>query len=170
MKKLLLSVAVLAMVCGTADAQNFLKNLGERAKNAAEQNIGQKVEKGVNNVLDGKVGKGQKNKEKAKDASEAEAPATAAWTCEECGKTGNTGKFCTDCGAKKPGAEGAAAPKKQVTSEYAKTDFVPGDEIFFEDPVEGEKLGEFPSHWDFLGGEECEVMTIDGNQAIKLSG
>ena len=55
MKKLLLSVAVLAMVCGTADAQNFLKNLGERAKNAAEQNIGQKVEKGVNNVLDGKV-------------------------------------------------------------------------------------------------------------------
>ncbi len=99
MKKLLLSVAVLAMVCGTADAQNFLKNLGERAKNAAEQNIGQKVEKGVNNVLDGKVGKDQKNKEKAKDASEAEAPATAAWTCEECGKTGNTGKFCTDCGA-----------------------------------------------------------------------
>ena len=170
MKKLLLSVAVLAMVCGTADAQNFLKNLGERAKNAAEKNIGQKVEKGVNNILDGKVGKGQKNKEKAKDASEAEAPATAAWTCEECGKTGNTGKFCTDCGAKKPGAEGAAAPKKQVTSEYAKTDFVPGDEIFFEDPVEGEKLGEFPSHWDFLGGEECEVMTIDGNQAIKLSG
>lgn len=210
MKKLLLSVAVLAMVCGTADAQNFLKNLGERAKNAAEQNIGQKVERGVNNVLDGKVGKGQKNKEKAKDASEAEVPATAAWTCDECGKTGNTGKFCddcgaprpgaqaaakpaqpaadaswtcpecgktgntgkfcTDCGAKKPGAEGAAAPKKQVTSEYAKTDFVPGDEIFFEDPVEGEKLGEFPSHWDFLGGEECEVMTIDGNQAIKLSG
>jgi hypothetical protein len=55
LKKLLLSVAVLAMVCGTADAQNFLKNRGERAKNAAEQNIGQKVEKGVNNVLDGKV-------------------------------------------------------------------------------------------------------------------
>ncbi len=45
MKKLLLSVAVLAMVCGTADAQSFLKNLGEKAKNAAEQNIGQKVKR-----------------------------------------------------------------------------------------------------------------------------
>ena len=53
---------------------------------------------------------------------------------------------------------------------YAKSDFVPGDEIFFDDPVEGEQLGEFPSHWDFLSGEECEIMTLDGVQAIKLSG
>ena len=37
---------------------------------------------------------------------------------------------------------------------YAKSDFVPGDEIIFDDPVEKEKLGEFPSHWDFLAGEE----------------
>lgn len=54
MKRLLLSVAVLAMLGGSASAQSFLERLGERAKNAAEQNIGQKVEKGVNNVLDGK--------------------------------------------------------------------------------------------------------------------
>ena len=110
MKKLLLSVAVLAMVCGTADAQSFLERLGEKAKNAAEQNLGQKVEKGVNDVLDGKVGKkNKKNKEKGEEASEA-ASATAAWTCEECGKTGNTGKFCDDCGAPKPGAQAAAKP------------------------------------------------------------
>ena len=110
MKKLLLSVAVLAMVCGTADAQSFLERLGEKAKNAAEQNLGQKVEKGVNDVLDGKVGKkNKKNKEKGEEASEA-ASASAAWTCEECGKTGNTGKFCDDCGAPKPGAQAAAKP------------------------------------------------------------
>ena len=30
---------------------------------------------------------------------------TAGWTCA-CGKAGNTGKFCTDCGAKKPEADG----------------------------------------------------------------
>jgi outer membrane protein OmpA-like peptidoglycan-associated protein len=53
---------------------------------------------------------------------------------------------------------------------YAKTDFVPGDEIFFDDPVEKEKLGEFPSHWDFLAGEECEIINHKGVQAIKLSG
>jgi len=123
MKKLLLSVAVLAMVCGTADAQSFLERLGEKAKNAAEQNLGQKVEKGVNDVLDGKVGKkNKKNKEKGEEASEA-ASATAAWTCEECGKTGNTGKFCDDCGAPKPGAQAAAKPSKpaQPTADAAWT-------------------------------------------------
>ena len=33
------------------------------------------------------------------------APAAAApvgWTCPKCGKTGNTGKFCAECGEKKP--------------------------------------------------------------------
>ena len=53
---------------------------------------------------------------------------------------------------------------------YAKSDFVPGDEIIFDDPVENEKLGEFPSHWDFLGGEGCEIITLNGEQVIKLSG
>ena len=35
----------------------------------------------------------------------AAAPAAAApagWTCPKCGKTGNTGKFCAECGEKKP--------------------------------------------------------------------
>ena len=36
----------------------------------------------------------------------AAAPAqTAGWTCS-CGKTGNTGKFCSECGAPQPVAEG----------------------------------------------------------------
>ena len=59
--------------------------------------------------------------------------------------------------------------KAQETN-YLKCDFVPGDEIFFDDPVENEKLGEFPSHWDFLAGEECEIVNHKGVQAIKLFG
>ena len=35
---------------------------------------------------------------------------------------------------------------------YAKSDFVAGDEIIFEDDQSGEKMGEFPSMWDLLGG------------------
>lgn len=38
-------------------------------------------------------------------ASGSAASAAAGWTCA-CGKSGNTGKFCTDCGAPKPAAEG----------------------------------------------------------------
>ncbi|MDR0813662.1 MAG: SPFH domain-containing protein [Oscillospiraceae bacterium] len=34
------------------------------------------------------------------------ASADAGWTCAACGKTGNTGKFCSECGAAKPEAGG----------------------------------------------------------------
>ena len=57
MKKIVLLITALLLVCGGAYAQSdVLNRLKNRAKNAAEQNIGNKVEKGVNNVLDGKVG------------------------------------------------------------------------------------------------------------------
>ena len=72
---------MLSILCGNAEAQSFLERLGERAKNAAEQNIGQKVEKGVNDVLDGNIGKkGKKEAEAAKPADPA-TPATepAVW-------------------------------------------------------------------------------------------
>ena len=35
----------------------------------------------------------------------SEASAVSGWTCS-CGKAGNTGKFCTECGAPKPAADG----------------------------------------------------------------
>lgn len=112
MKRTVLFLSVLLLVGSTANAQNILQRLGEKAKEAAEQNIGNKVEKGVNDVLDGKVGK--KDKKKAKngktEVAEEAGTAVAGWTCAECGKAGNTGKFCEDCGAKKPGAETAAKP------------------------------------------------------------
>lgn len=37
----------------------------------------------------------------------SEPAAVAGWTCE-CGKTGNTGKFCSDCGKPQPEADGWA--------------------------------------------------------------
>ncbi len=36
----------------------------------------------------------------AQPATPAAAP--AGWTCPKCGKTGNTGKFCAECGERKP--------------------------------------------------------------------
>jgi membrane protease subunit (stomatin/prohibitin family) len=113
MKKLLVTLAVFCLLgSGAASAQNILRNLGQRAKNAVEQNVGHKVEKGVNDVLDGNVSKKDKKDKKADEADEQEqvkAPAKAGWTCPECGQEGNTGKFCSECGAKQPGAEANAA-------------------------------------------------------------
>ena len=68
MKKYILTAALLALICGTASAQGILGRLGERAKQAVENNLGNKVEKGVNDLLDGK-----KKDKKDKKADEDEA-------------------------------------------------------------------------------------------------
>ena len=49
---------------------------------------------------------------------------------------------------------------------YAKSDYVPGDEIFFEDDQSGEKMGEFPSMWDLVSGN-AEIASIDGRKVIN---
>jgi len=136
MKKLIVILSVLFLASSVASGQSILQKMAEKAKNAAENKIGEKVEKGVNDILGGK-----KNDSTDGEEGKKETPATP----QENEKS-----------------------KAQVG--YAKSDFVPGDEIFFEDLVEGEQVGEFPSHWDFLGGEECEIMTLNDIQVIKLSG
>ena len=59
----------------------------------------------------------------------------------------------------------AKVQKKEAA--YAKSDFVPGDEIIFEDDLYGEQLGEFPSKWDLIEGNS-EVVKYDGKMAISF--
>ena len=180
MRRILVFImSALLASCFAANAQSFLDRLKDRAKDAVEENIGNKVEKGVNDLLDGNFGNKKDKKEKPEkkkadipaeqQAQEVgEAVAASTWTCEECGKTGNAGKFCEECGAKKPDAEAPAKPKKQTESAYAKSDFVPGDEIIFDDDFSNERLGEFPSRWDLLGGY-AEVGSLEGRKVISFT-
>jgi outer membrane protein OmpA-like peptidoglycan-associated protein len=62
----------------------------------------------------------------------------------------------------------AGALAQDAETVYAKSDFVPGDEIFFEDDFAGEKLGEFPSRWDLLEGY-AEIATIQGRKVIAFT-
>ena len=166
MKKTILLITALALMCANAEAQSLLERLGQRAKNAAEQNIGNKVEKGVNEILNGNVDKGKKQKS---DPSVLPGGDRASqWTCPGCG-TVNTANFCSECGTKKPteGLQTASQPK-QVQTAYAKTDFVPGDEVFFADDLENEQMGEFPSRWDAREGN-AEVAEIEHVACILLS-
>lgn len=164
-------ISALLASCYAANGQNLLERLGQRAKNAVENKLGEKVEQGVNDVLDGQIGKKKKNDkddQQTADPVSQDAVAASTWTCEECGKTGNAGKFCEECGAKKPGAEAPAQPKKQVETSYAKTDFVPGDEIFFEDTFENEQIGEFPLCWDLLDGY-VETASLEGRKVLAFT-
>ncbi|NQT78161.1 MAG: OmpA family protein [Bacteroidetes bacterium] len=47
-------------------------------------------------------------------------------------------------------AESKESKKPELS--WAKYDFVPGEEVFFEDNLEGEENGEFPSRWDIYSG------------------
>lgn len=182
MKRIVILITAAALTCASANAQSLLERLGNRAKNALEQNVGNKVEKGVNDVLDGKVGKKDKKNNQnnnqtqtTQQSNTASAAADGTWTCQnpECGHAGNTVKFCEECGTKKPtnsgvaSAESAPVAKPQTQTTYAKSDFVPGDEIIFDDTLDGEQMGEFPSMWELLGGES-QVLEINGKKCIAL--
>jgi outer membrane protein OmpA-like peptidoglycan-associated protein len=59
----------------------------------------------------------------------------------------------------------ASAPQQKPTLTWAKYDFVPGSEIIFEDNLEGEQNGEFPSKWDLVQGS-FENASFDGSNVI----
>ena len=61
---------------------------------------------------------------------------------------------------------GMAAMAQETT--YAKSDFVPGDEIIFDDNFEGEKIGEFPLRWDLLDGY-AEMAQQQGRNVIAFT-
>ena len=167
---------LVALAGAPASAQSLLERLGNRAKNAAENNLGNKVEKGVNDILNGNVGKKDKNNKKDQNQENTQSTQTAAaaadgsWTCPnpECGHTGNTGNFCTECGTKKPAGASAPPQSGKASISWNAYDFVAGDEIIFEDTVEDEQIGEFPSKWDLFDGY-AQVTELDGVKCIALA-
>jgi len=152
MKKLLVIFAALAFVCAPVEAQNILNRIGNRARNAAENKIGEKVEEEVNNAFD-KVFNKQKDKEQGEEGEEAKPAKQQAEKAE--------------MPAEKPQQQEVKA-KKQAQTAYAKSDFVPGDEIIFEDTFEHEQMGEFPSQWDLMDGY-AEVGEVDGRKVIAFT-
>ena len=210
MKKIVLLITALLLVCGGAYAQsNVLNRLKNRAKNAVENNIGNKVERGVNDVLNGTTTRNRNNRQQQQNQQQGQQSweqeesmhqhqDDGTWTCPECGHEGNTGKFCAECGAKKPevsaddglwtcpecghegntgkfceecGAkkpDGGPQMAKKASLNWNSYDFVSGDEIIFEDNQENEQIGEFPSMWDVFGGY-AQIAELNGVKCISLS-
>ena len=66
--------------------------------------------------------------------------------------------------------DGSADDKKSggsATAQTAKNDFVPGTVVIFEDNLEGEQMGEFPSKWDLISNN-AEVAKMNGKAAIRF--
>lgn len=154
MKRIIMMLLVLAVVGGTTEvnAQSWLKKLGEKATEAAkrkvEQKVEEKTEKAVDDVFEGNIGKGKKNK---KDKNNNAA--------DNGGEVYDDGAVAT--------AQSGGTQQKSVQMSWNKFDFVSGDEIMFEDNQANEQLGEFPSMWDMVKGN-VEIAQLDGENVIAL--
>ncbi len=62
---------------------------------------------------------------------------------------------------------GAMAAEAKPQLKWSKYDFVPGDRVIFEDNLEGEENGEFPSRWDLARGN-VEVAEFGGENVIMF--
>ena len=139
MKKIITITAVMLLVCSAASAQNVLGRLAERAKNAAENAVGNKIENAINNGIDKATSKKDRNSSKNND---------------------NSNDYYDDAEQQ----DNAYVNDIQVQ----KSDFVPGDEIIFDDDFADEQLGEFSSKWDVRSGN-AEVATIDGRKVLMCA-
>ncbi|MGE0019683.1 MAG: OmpA family protein [Draconibacterium sp.] len=118
------------------------KKVNREANQRANSNTDKAIDKAFDSVEDG-IGSLFKKK---KDTGEKEADEK---TTEEPKQKKQTSE--KELKATEPEQQQQEVkPAPQLT--WAKYDFVPGTEIIFEDNLEGEQNGEFPSKWDLAGG------------------
>ena len=167
MKRLVMMLLALVAIGGATEinAQSFLDQLGKKVKEKAKDRIEQRVEqktdelidKAFNKAEDAVTGKGRKNKGVKEETAVTQPVAEQPAVIPEEVVAGNDA----------PAQSGQQKPQSLEMS-YAKSDFVAGDEIIFDDPMDNEQLGEFPSQWELIDGV-AEVVSINGKKAILIS-
>ncbi|MBQ8810595.1 MAG: OmpA family protein [Bacteroidales bacterium] len=167
MKRLVMMLLALVAIGGATEinAQSFLDQLGKKVKEKAKDRIEQRVEqktdelidKAFNKAEDAVTGKGRKNKGVKEETAVTQPVAEQPAVIPEEVVAGNDA----------PAQSGQQKPQSLEMS-YAKSDFVAGDEIIFDDPMDNEQLGEFPSQWELIDGV-AEVVSINGKKAMLIS-
>lgn len=157
MKQLIRFVFAVAFLLFAASTEaQTLKKLGakfkektERAGERSDENVDDNIDKAVDNAFEsaGNLFKKDNSKNETDDSSDKdEAPQADASESAE---------------AENP-APTAASPKL-----WTKYDFVPGDTVIFEDILENEQNGEFPSKWDLKAGN-VEIALFDDERVINF--
>jgi OOP family OmpA-OmpF porin len=125
-----------------AQIKNPLKTAKKEAVNRTNRGVDHTIDKGFDKVEEGIGGlfKKKDKKEKTEEAGETEQASDAG-----------------SSGGKQSGP----------TLNWAKYDFVPGDQVIFEDNLVGEENGEFPSRWDLFDGN-AENAVLDGENVIMF--
>lgn len=158
----LITIAFFLILGASASAQvkSVEKEAEEQGTNRINNKIDEGVDKGLDKIEEGigsLFGKKKKKKNKANTINEAQQQQNGGTATNE------------------NGAGIQAAQPVQPNVVWSKFDFVPGDEVIFEDaPSVDEENGEFPSRWDLIKGQveiavlngETVIMFLDGGQII----
>ena len=144
------------LILSVLSSQGQVKNVQEEAERQGTRRINRKIDKGIDKGFDkieegigGIFGKKKKNK----NSSTPDNGSSEKQTQEKIKNSSNTTNSAT-----------SNAP--QLNVQWSKFDFVPGDEVIFEDgPDIMEENGEFPSRWDLHQGQ-VEIMMVNGENVI----
>ena len=138
---MIMVVALVFAMSTAVSAQGWLGKLKEKAVEKVKEKVENKVEDQVGSATDDVLSGTTKTSKKSdsREETETEVPQQT----EPVKKT------------------------KTAKGEERKSDFVPGTAVIFEDNLQGERLGEFPSKWDLLSNN-AEVAKMNGKMAIKF--
>ena len=141
MKKMMMMAALAAFLCSGASAQGWLGKLKDKAVDKVKEKVENKVEDQVGSAADDVLSGTTKTSKKSDSHEETETEV--------------------------PQQTEPVKKTKTAKGEERKSDFVPGTAVIFEDNLQGERLGEFPSKWDLLSNN-AEVAKMNGKMAIKF--
>jgi outer membrane protein OmpA-like peptidoglycan-associated protein len=131
---------IVAFTCSmNADAQGWLKKLGKVAEDAAKRTVENNVERKTEKAVDDAMNPDADRKSSKKSSS---SDGDASYDEEE-------------------------VEPQEENATYEQTDFVPGAVAFFEDNLQNEQMGEFPSKWDLIEGS-TDVAIMKGKKCIHF--
>lgn len=140
---------------GQIDLEKVAKRQKVKTEKKIENRIEKKVDKGVDKALD-------KTEEGITETVSGDASSNSA---QQKSKNKNKVGKQEPAGNEEKEKESVATESAEKSLVWNQYDFIPGNEIIFEDNLAGEKNGEFPSKWDLSHGT-IENAIFDGESVI----
>ncbi|MDD3686682.1 MAG: OmpA family protein [Bacteroidales bacterium] len=147
-----------------------VKNSKKKTENKIEKRIENKIDNAVDKTLDdieGGVKNDSKDKNKDKsDKNEKDSDSKESDMVGGDGKNKEEDKSTNTQDTNNKTHVNNEPVNNEPVVTWSKFDFVPGDQLIFEDgPSNSERNGEFPSRWDLKSGV-AEIINVDGENVI----
>lgn len=126
-------------------AQSWLEKIGNQTKEKVVEKVEQRIENKTEEAIDGALDQSEEAvKKQGKKNGKTETTSSETKTEEE-----------------------LEPIQQKADASYAKYDFIPGNDVIFEDDLKDEQKGEFPGKWDLIEGN-AEIAQVNGENTIAL--